>query len=297
MNNIEFVQKVKAVATNFKTLYVMGCFGSPMTASNKARFCNNHSYNKKSDRKALINAASTDTFGFDCVCLIKGILWGWTGNKAKVYGGATYASNNVPDVDANRMIELCSNVSTDFSNIEVGEAVWMKDHIGVYVGDGLAVECTPKWKNGVQITAVHNIGKKSGYNGRSWTKHGKLPYLTYVKSETKVETVKNDTNESLITFIKAVQKACGAKVDGIAGAETLSKTVTLSAKVNSKHAVVKVVQKRLKELGYAEVGTADGVAGPKFTKAVVHFQKDNKCFPDGVITARNKTWKKLLGIA
>ena len=102
---------------------------------------------------------------------------------------------------------------------------------------------------------------------------------------------------TLKEFIKDVQKATGAAVDGIAGPETLSKTVTLSASKNRTHACVKFVQKRLYELGYTEVGTADGIAGPKFTSAVAHFQLDNQCVADGEITARNKTWKKLLGLA
>ena len=89
MNNTEFVKKVKAVATDFKTLYVMGCFGAPMTASNKARYCQHTDYNQQASRQRMINAASADTFGFDCVCLIKGILWGWNGNKNATYGGAT----------------------------------------------------------------------------------------------------------------------------------------------------------------------------------------------------------------
>lgn len=101
---------------------------------------------------------------------------------------------------------------------------------------------------------------------------------------------------TLKDFIKDVQKACGASVDGIAGPETLSKTVTLSAKKNAKHAAVKAVQKRLLALNYREIGKADGVAGPKFTSAVAHFQQDNGCVVDGVITAKNKTWKKLLGM-
>lgn len=97
-------------------------------------------------------------------------------------------------------------------------------------------------------------------------------------------------------FIKDVQKACGATVDGIAGPETLSKTPTVSARKNDKHPVVKLIQKRLLALGYVEIGAADGVAGPKFTSAVAHFQQDNDCVTDGEITAKNKTWKKLLGM-
>ena len=171
--------KAAEVAKNYKTLYVMGCFGAPMTPANKTRYCNNHSYNRDPARQKMIKAASEDTFGFDCVCLLKGLLWGWTGDKSKTYGGAGYAINGVPDIGADSMIKVCSGVSTDFSHIEVGEAVWCSGHIGIYIGDGLAVECTPKWKNCVQITAVSNIGAKAGYNARKWTKHEKLPYVTY----------------------------------------------------------------------------------------------------------------------
>lgn len=179
MTNKELAAKLRDVATNYKTLYVMGCFGAPMTEANKTRYCNNHSYNKKAARTAMIKAASADTFGFDCVCLIKGILWGWSGNKNATYGGAKYASNGVPDIGADSMITKCSELSTNFNDIEVGEAVWMRGHIGVYIGDGLAVECTPSWENKVQITACNCT--KSGYKRRNWTKHGKLPYIEYVK--------------------------------------------------------------------------------------------------------------------
>lgn len=98
-------------------------------------------------------------------------------------------------------------------------------------------------------------------------------------------------------FVKDVQKACGAAVDGIAGPETLSKTVTVSSTKNTKHAVVRAIQKRLLALGYSDVGEADGIAGPKFDKAVKQFQAANSCEVDGEITKRNKTWKKLLGMS
>ena len=182
MTNKELAAKLINVAKNYKTLYVMGCFGAPMTASNKKRYTQNHSYNRQPERTAMINAASADTFGFDCVCLIKGLLWGWNGNKNAVYGGATYTSNGVPDIGADQMIKVCKNVTTDFSKIEVGEAVWLEGHIGVYVGDGLAVECTPRWANKVQLTACNR--NVSGYNRRNWTKHGKLPYVEYVADAT-----------------------------------------------------------------------------------------------------------------
>lgn len=98
-------------------------------------------------------------------------------------------------------------------------------------------------------------------------------------------------------FIREVQEACGAAVDGIAGPETLSKTVTLSASKNSRHPAVLPVQKYLAAMGYSQVGKADGIAGVKFTSAVVAWQEDHRCWTDGEITAGEKTWKTLLGLA
>lgn len=181
----ELAAACKGVEKNYKTLYIMGCFGAPMSRSNKDRYTRNHSYNRQTTRTVMIKSATPSTFGFDCVGLVKGLLWGWDGDKSETYGGAKYEANGVPDINADSMIKVCKNVSTNFSGIEVGEVVWTEGHIGVYVGNGLAVECTPNWKNGVQITAVHNIGRKSGYNGRTWKKHGKLPYVTYTAAHKK----------------------------------------------------------------------------------------------------------------
>lgn len=97
-------------------------------------------------------------------------------------------------------------------------------------------------------------------------------------------------------FVREVQKAIGAKVDGITGPETLSKTPTLSATKNRTHPVVEVVQKRLYDLGYQQVGLADGITGPKFDQAVKAFQKDHDCVVDGELTAGNKTWQVLLSL-
>jgi len=181
------VEKVVDIAKNYKTLYVMGCFGAPMTGGNVTRYCTNHSYNKQAARTAMIKAAANQdppVYGFDCCNLIKGVLWGWCGDPAKTYGGAVYKSNDVPDLGADTMIKYCTKVTTDFSSITVGEAVWCSGHIGVYIGDGLAVECTPRWKNNVQITAVANMGSKAGYNARTWTKHGIMPWVDYTGAQT-----------------------------------------------------------------------------------------------------------------
>lgn len=176
---MELAAAAKKIAANSKTLYVMGCFGAPLTSANKTRYTSNHSYNKQSSRTVKINAASANTFGFDCVGLIKGLLWGWSGDAAKTYGGAKYITNGVHDINADSMISRCSGVSTNFSNIEIGEVVWMPGHIGIYIGDNKVVESTPSWDDGVQITTLGNISKTGTY--RVWKKHGKLPYINYTK--------------------------------------------------------------------------------------------------------------------
>ena len=177
---VELANMCKKIATEYKTLYVMGCFGAPMTAKNKERYCTNHSYNKRPARTRMIKNATSDTFGFDCVCLIKGVLWGWSGSKHRIYGGAAYATNGVPDIGANTIIKKCNGISTDFSSVEIGELLWKAGHVGIYIDDGLAVERTPDWHDCVQITACNC--DKEGYNRRDWTKHGKLPYVEYLKS-------------------------------------------------------------------------------------------------------------------
>lgn len=96
-------------------------------------------------------------------------------------------------------------------------------------------------------------------------------------------------------FIMDVQSCTGSKVDGKAGRETISNTVTVSASKNRRHVVVIPLQKRLNALGY-NCGTVDGIAGPKFTTAVKSYQKDHGCISDGEVTAGKKTWKSLLGM-
>lgn len=93
-------------------------------------------------------------------------------------------------------------------------------------------------------------------------------------------------------FVRDVQSAIGVTVDGIAGPKTLGATVTVSKSKNNRHAVVRPIQKYLNSLGY-DCGTADGVAGSKFDAAVKKFQTW-MTNPDGEITAKGNTWKKLL---
>ena len=164
MNAAELVKKHIDIANNYRTVYMWGCFGMPVTENiireKAAQYPGWYTAAKQAELRKLIGKGY---FGFDCVNLTKGILWGWNGSQNANYGGAKYAGNGVPDVSADGMISKCQNVSTgNWEALVPGEGLWMPGHWGLYIGGGLAVECTPVWKNGVQVTAVGNLGQKSG---------------------------------------------------------------------------------------------------------------------------------------
>lgn len=117
----------------------------------------------------------------DCSGLIKGTLWGYPTN-------GRYASNGIPDANANTIIsKYCRDVTSDFSKLKKGMAVWMNGHIGVYVGDGIVIESSPKWENGIQRTYPRGcpISNKHKLNTRTWSKCGYLKWIDYWNPSTK----------------------------------------------------------------------------------------------------------------
>lgn len=184
----------------------------------------------------------------------------------------------------------------DWEDKGTGDNQGWSDHVGIVekLSGGKLTVIEGNYSNAVKRREI-------AVNGKFIRGFGIPRYDTENATQGKNEPVKvvNKTTTaeeySLTAFVKEVQKAIGAKVDGIAGVETIGKTITVSAKTNRLHAVVKPIQKRLNALGY-NCGTVDGIAGAKFTAAVQAYQKANGCVSDGIITARNKTWKKLLGM-
>lgn len=162
----QLADTAKHIATQTKTIYVYGTYGRSLTESMIAYKAKQYPrFNTPTRTRKYRSLLGKGYYAWDCCGLIKGILWGWDG-KTEV----GYAKNGVPDVGANTMIQMCSGVSTSFSNMQIGEVVWMNGHIGIYIGAGQVVEATPRWKDGVQITTL---------KGRGWTKRGKLPWVNY----------------------------------------------------------------------------------------------------------------------
>ena len=241
MTAAELCAKATDIANNYKTAYMLGPWGWPATSKMIQR-ATTQGGNAKTNCQWLpqANAIKDKGFLFDCVGLIKGILWGWDGDLSRTYGGAGYACNGVPDYDAKKMIDNCREVSTDFSDIVPGEAVWMDGHIGVYVGEGLVVEATPKWQGGVQRSTLANTAGSKTLPGtagaRTWTKHGKLPWVDYAAQETEKENedmVYFKTLDDVPSYYRgAVDKAVKAGAlngtgDGLNVSEDLCRTLTV----------------------------------------------------------------------
>lgn len=174
MKNTELIEKLNFVLGK-KTLYCLGGIGQPLYKANQNKLIKMYAYNTK--RKAKIQNCTEQTFAFDCIGLVKSILWGWNANTKLPNGGALYKANGVPDTSANGMIKLCTDVSKDFKKITPGEFVWMDGHCGIYIGDDTVVESSPKWLDGVQTSGIN--GKQIDGRERKWEKHGKLPWVEY----------------------------------------------------------------------------------------------------------------------
>jgi hypothetical protein len=204
MTSNELVSKAFEVINKYKTVYGWGTFGWRWDDAALKRVAQQYpGFYTKAKKQQIAPVPGQQVFSFDCVGLIKGLLWGWSGNYSHVYGGASYQTNGCPDIDANVMISRCQGVSTSFSNIVPGEAVWIPGHIGIYVGEGKVIECTTAWKNRVQLSSLNNHKALVGLPGRVWQKHGKLPYVTYGSSSIKPPTSTESVEANSKVTIKA----------------------------------------------------------------------------------------------
>lgn len=146
----------------------------------------------------FFNTKSSGKYLSDCSGVIKAIFWGYPKGKCQ------YASNGLKDINANTMIKNCSSTSTDFSKIVKGAIVWLDGHIGIYVGNGIVIESTPKWKNGIQKTYCKGspYSNSNKLNERKWTKWGKFKLVEY--ATVKYYKKYNGDSNSLVDALKAI---------------------------------------------------------------------------------------------
>ena len=94
-------------------------------------------------------------------------------------------------------------------------------------------------------------------------------------------------------FVCQMQSCIGVTVDGIVGPKTRAALPILSTVRNRKHSVVRVLQTRLRALGY-NLGRygVDGVYGKDTKDAIKGYQRDHGLSADGVVG--KATWNSLL---
>ena len=127
-----------------------------------------------------------------------------------------------------------------------------------------------------------------------FTSQVKVYWSVEVPEHIKKNGIATDGEYRQQDFVREVQLCIGAGLDGKAGNQTLSRTVTVSRRKNRKHNVVLTLQKKLKKLGLYH-DALDKVAGNNFDAALKAYQTWMSK-PDGEATARGTTWKKLLGL-
>lgn len=99
----------------------------------------------------------------DCVGLIKGYLWSEALNSTPIY-------NSKQDKDVNGMKANCTETGDIKTLPELkGVLVFMKGHVGIYIGNGEVIEARG-----------HSYGVvKTKLTERKWTSWGKLRWIEY----------------------------------------------------------------------------------------------------------------------
>lgn len=193
----------------------------------------------------------------DCIGMIKGFFWtgGGKGVVDYINGGAAfsnkYASNGCPDRSANGMLSWIKSQGCKWGEITTlpeipGALLFLDGHVGVYIGNGYAVEARG-FNYGVVKTKVAD---------RPWKHWGLLP-------------------ESLIQYDGQAVVQPETEKEYKLGDRLLKRTSPLM-----EGADVKELQERLNKLGY-DCGTADGEFGKNTEKGVKAFQTAAKIEVDG----------------
>lgn len=236
------------------SIYVYGTFGQELTKNLINQKAIQYAYN--APRKVMyLNALRSKgtEYAFDCVGLIKSYLWGG-------YGKVKY--NAKQDVSANGMLNVAKKKGSIKTLPEVeGILVQMDGHIGIYIGGGYVIECTP---NRTFAKQNHHAGGvcKTKLSARRWTSWCECPWITY---ETEKQPKAKTTTDSKKTYSGTYP--------------SLGKKGYLSKGDTGEN--VKKLQKFLKWC-IGEKLEVDGSFGAKTEKAVKKYQKEYKLTVDGM---------------
>lgn len=170
-NNLDLVQwAISAYQSRWG--YVMGTFGQVLTVDLlEAKLQQLPDAIGPYEDYILTNYLGVRTA--DCIGLIKGYSW-----HDPESGNINYGSNGMPDVSADQIYAQAAEKGSMATMPEIpGILVHAPGHIGIYIGNGYAIEAMGT-RYGVVKTAVAS---------RNWTGWCKNPYINYIE-ETEEDT-------------------------------------------------------------------------------------------------------------
>ncbi|MBQ6626404.1 MAG: peptidoglycan-binding protein [Ruminococcus sp.] len=174
------------------------------------------------------------------------------------------------------------NVSSGVPRIH-GLGLWQPGHVGVYVGDGMAVDARGS-QYGVCYESVYTHG---------WTKYFKVPGVSYptngwVKVNGSKYYYENgqyivNTTRTIdgVTYSFNSNGKCTSSSGAAESAPSVTPTLSTTLKLGSQGERVVKLQTRLQELGYYS-GVIDGDFGKGTEEAFKLFQKQAGLYVDGL---------------
>lgn len=158
------------------------------------------------------NPFDEEAVSADCVNLYKALLNGYDVTKHTT-GYFQSELSNTTDCTEIGLLEQCSDISTDFSKLKLGEPrlLYMSKpgHIGGYIGEEVnfngtiynVIECTSSWGGGILYSYVDEKGGryrcKGGAKNGTWEKHGLMtPWIAYTETKPELPPTRK-TNEEI----------------------------------------------------------------------------------------------------
>ena len=191
MTSEQYLQRIKALADR-KTFY-------------KNKYPYNLCYINKDGRTTA-----------DCVNLVKALLNGYNIYNNTV-GYYQKDLSNTGDCTEAELIAQCNDVSPDFNKLTAPEVLYMKGHIGSYVGECQrngktynVIECTVSFGGGIVYSWVDSDGTrracKGGNKNGKWTLHG-LPskWVSYNATESPTPSENPSSDKIIDTEFYIVQ--------------------------------------------------------------------------------------------
>jgi len=186
----QFIAKLyDCMASN--NIYVSAGWGANLQGEWLEKYTTNNDYNRKHAKEIKKAAEKQPCWGFDCICLIKAILWGFNFNYSKRNGGCVYKANGVPDYGTKKFFEECCHDQQWIEKgctIPAGAIVWTDGHIATSIGDGKVIESTRYGGAVIRIAGIRGVYTGTDLPIRHFDKWGYCNFIDYTNR------VKGDIN-------------------------------------------------------------------------------------------------------